>query len=120
MELIKTFTFDAAHRLTALPAGHKCAQLHGHTFKVEIHLSGEFNRTTGYLVDFAEVKQICAPVIDRLDHSYLNEIEGLESPTSENIAIWLWDRLKGSLPALQKVGVFESPMNGVVYTGNGT
>jgi 6-pyruvoyltetrahydropterin/6-carboxytetrahydropterin synthase len=101
LELIKTFTFDAAHRLTTVPAGHKCARLHGHTFKVEIHLSGQFDPASGYLVDFAEVKQICTPVIDRLDHTYLNDIEGLENPTSENIAIWLWNSRSPSLRALK-------------------
>lgn len=118
MELIKTFTFDAAHHLTTVSPGHKCAGLHGHMFRVDIHLSGPFDPSIGYLVDFGDIKRICEPVIAILDHAYLNDVEGLENPTSENIAVWLWNRLSHHLSLLTKVAVYESPQSGVVYEGD--
>jgi len=117
MDLIKTFTFDAAHKLTRLPKGHKCANLHGHTFQVDIHISGPVDSTQGWLIDFADIKQICLPVIDQLDHHYLNDIEGMENPTSENIASWIWDRVEKKLPKLIKVVVHESRDSAAAYRG---
>lgn len=117
MDLMKVFTFDAAHRLTAVPPEHKCAQLHGHTFRVEVYLSGPLDPDFGWLIDFAEVKRICEPVIAQLDHRYLNDIDGLGNPTSENIARWLWRHIENDLPLLEKVAVYESPESGVSYRG---
>lgn len=117
MEIFVVFYFDAAHRLPQVSLEHKCNQTHGHTFRVEIHLKGELDEHKGWIMDFSQVKQICQPYIDRLDHSFLNEIEGLENPTSEIIAIWLWNKIKPQLPGLTKVVVQESPNLAAVYRG---
>lgn len=118
MEAFVTFYFDAAHRLTQVPSDHKCRQLHGHTFKAEIYISDSLDPDKQWVMDFAEIKAVCQPVIDRLDHTYLNEVEGLENPTSEVIAEWIWQRVKPELPVLIKVIVQESPESGAVYTGD--
>lgn len=119
MEIFKEFTFEAAHRLPNLPDGHKCARLHGHSFRVELHVSGPVDETRGWIVDFGDLKAVFRPYREMLDHHYLNEVEGLENPTSENIARWLWDRLKPELPILSSVVVRETCTTGCVYRGPG-
>lgn len=108
VRLCREFTFEAAHRLPHVPPGHKCGRLHGHSFRVELVCEGEVDPQTGWLVDFAEIKRAFAPLLDRLDHTYLNEIEGLENPTAENIARWIWTRVKPALPLLSQVNVAET------------
>jgi len=117
MQIFKVFQFEAAHLLPNLPDGHKCKRLHGHSFRVEIHVDGPIDRMTGWVMDYAEIKQRCRPVLDELDHRYLNEIEGLENPTSENLAQWIWHRLEPRLPILTKVVVQETCTCGAVYRG---
>lgn len=117
MELFKWFHIEAAHRLPYVPAGHKCARLHGHSFRVELHVSGEVDPRTGWVMDFAEIKQAFEPIFDTLDHRYLNEIEGLENPTSENLARWIWCRLKPTLTQLSRIVVHETCTSGCVYSG---
>jgi len=117
MEIYKEFTFEAAHRLPNVPAGHKCGRLHGHSFRVQVHVSGEVGKETGWLIDFSEIKAAFSPLEKRLDHNYLNEIEGLENPTSENIALWIWDHLAPSLAGLSQVVVCETCTTGCVYRG---
>jgi 6-pyruvoyltetrahydropterin/6-carboxytetrahydropterin synthase len=117
MEIFKEFTFEAAHRLPHVPEGHKCARLHGHSFRVAIHVSGPVDATTGWVMDFAGIKTAFAPLYQQLDHNYLNEIPGLENPTSEQIARWIWDRLQPSLPTLSKVVVRETCTTGAMYAG---
>ena len=117
MEIFKEFTVESAHRLPNVPEGHKCGRLHGHSFKIEVHLSGEVGATTGWVQDFADVKCVFAPIFDRLDHHYLNEIDGLSNPTSENLAVWVWKTLKPSLPLLSAVVVHETCTSGCVYRG---
>ena len=95
MDIFKVFTIEAAHRLPNVPQGHKCARLHGHSFRIELHVSGEPDPHAGWVMDFAELKSLFQPIYDRLDHHYLNEIDGLENPTSERLAIWLWEQVKG-------------------------
>ena len=116
MILFKEFTFEAAHKLPLVPKEHKCSNLHGHSFKVRIYVDGPINEM-GWVMDFSELKKICAPCIEQLDHSYLNEITGLENPTSENIAIWLWSKLKEDLPQLSAVEIMETCSSGCIYTG---
>jgi 6-pyruvoyltetrahydropterin/6-carboxytetrahydropterin synthase len=118
MEIYKEFSFEAAHRLPAVPAGHKCGRLHGHSFRVEVHVAGELDKTLGWVMDFADIKTVVKPVIARLDHYYLNEIPGLENPTSEVIARWLWRELRPALPQLSKIVIKETCTSGCVYTGN--
>lgn len=117
MEIFKEFVFEAAHRLPHVPAGHKCARLHGHSFTAQIHVSGEVDRLTGWVLDFADIKAAFAPYYDLLDHHYLNEIEGLENPTSENVALWIWSKMAPLLPGLSKVVVKETCTTGAVYLG---
>src|ERR1043165_6862998 len=108
MEIWKEFTLEAAHRLPNVPPEHKCARLHGHSFRIEIHVRGPVGAETGWVRDFADLKAAFQPLYDQLDHHYLNEIEGLENPTSENLAHWIWDRLKDVLPGLTAVVVHET------------
>jgi 6-pyruvoyltetrahydropterin/6-carboxytetrahydropterin synthase len=117
MDIYKEFTFEAAHRLPAVPAGHKCGRLHGHSFRVEVHVAGELDEKLGWVMDYADIKMVVKPVIARLDHYYLNDIPGLENPTSEVIARWLWQEIKAVLPALSKIVVKETCTSGCIYTG---
>jgi queuosine biosynthesis protein QueD len=117
MEIYKEFSFDSAHRLPMLPEGHKCRRLHGHTFRVALHLSGPVEPEPGWVADYGEIKAAFAPVYDQLDHRYLNEIKGLENPTSENLARWIWRAMKARLPLLSQVVVHETCTSGCVYRG---
>lgn len=117
MDIFKAFTLESAHRLPNVPAGHKCARIHGHSFRVEIHVSGEVDPQVGWVQDFADIKAAFEPLFTQLDHNYLNEIAGLENPTSENLARWVWDRLKPKLPLLSKIVVHETCTCGAIYSG---
>ena len=117
MELYKVFTIEAAHRLPNLPDGHKCKRLHGHSFRIEVHINGEVDADFGWVMDFADISDYIKPVFQQLDHNYLNDIEGLENPTSENLAIWIWHRLKPGLPQLSKIVVGETCNSGCIYQG---
>jgi len=117
VELRKTFQFEAAHLLPHLPKAHKCRRLHGHSFKVEVALAGECDPKLGWLMDYAEISAAFKPLLEKLDHYYLNEIPGLENPTSENIAAWVWDRLKPRLPGLLEIVVAETCLSRCIYRG---
>ncbi|MBK8011855.1 MAG: 6-carboxytetrahydropterin synthase QueD [Deltaproteobacteria bacterium] len=116
-EIIKSITFEAAHRLPHVPEGHKCARLHGHSFRVDLKVEGEVDPAFGWVQDFDEVRRAFEPLRLRLDHYYLNDIEGLENPTSENLARWIWDRLRPALPRLTEVTVHETCTSRCVYRG---
>ena len=117
MDIFKEFTFEAAHWLPHVAEGHKCARMHGHSFRVRITVSGPLDATLGWVEDFADVKAAFDPYYEELDHHCLNEVEGLENPTSEYIAIWIWDRLVRDLPGLSEVLVRETCTSGCVYRG---
>ena len=117
VELRKTFQFEAAHRLPNVPAEHKCARLHGHSFRVEVVIAGECDPALGWLMDYAQITEAFKPLIDRLDHYYLNVIAGLENATSENLAKWMWDRLKPRLPLLTEIVVAETCLSRCIYRG---
>lgn len=117
MEVYKEFGFEAAHRLPNVAEGHKCARLHGHSFRVAVHVEGPVGAESGWVVDFGDIAAACAPLRDELDHWYLNEIPGLENPTSEVIARWIWDRLEDALPGLSMVEVRETCTSGCRYRG---
>lgn len=119
MEIYKEFVFEAAHRLPNVPEGHKCARLHGHSFKIRLYVEGEVDPHLGWVIDFADIKRAFKPYYEILDHNYLNEIEGLENPTAENLARWIWARMKPALPILSKVEVFETCTSGCIYRGTG-
>jgi 6-pyruvoyltetrahydropterin/6-carboxytetrahydropterin synthase len=117
MEIFKTFSFEAAHRLPNVAEGHKCGRLHGHSFRCEVHIRGVVGERSGWVVDFADVKRAFEPLHKLLDHNYLNEIQGLENPTSEVLARWIWDHLRPSLAGLSGIVVRETCTSGCIYRG---
>lgn len=117
MEIFKVFQIEAAHRLPNVPADHKCARLHGHSFRIAVHITGDVHPDLGWVQDFADIKAAFVPVHEQLDHHYLNEVPGLENPTSENIAAWIWDELVETLPMLSKIVVNETCTSGCSYEG---
>ena len=117
VRLAHEFRFEAAHRLPNVPPGHKCARLHGHSFRVELAVKGPVDPKTGWFIDFARLYEAWEPLYERLDHNYLNEIPGLENPTSEVLARWVWERLRAPLPSLSRVTVFETCESRCEYEG---
>lgn len=117
MEIFREFTFEAAHRLPNVPEGHKCSRLHGHSYRVIVHVEAPVDPETGWVMDFGDLKKAFKPLEARLDHYYLNDIEGLENPTSEVLARWIWERLKPTLPVLSALTVRETCTSGCTYRG---
>ena len=117
VELRKTFQFEAAHLLPYLPETHKCRRLHGHSFVVDVVVEGPCDPQLGWLMDYADISAAFKPIHDQLDHYYLNEIPGLENPTSENLAAWIWQRLRPNLPLLKEIVVAETCMSKCAYSG---
>ena len=117
IELRRTFQFEAAHLLPHLPKSHKCRRLHGHSFTVEIVVSGECDAKLGWVMDYARISEAFKPLWEKLDHRYLNEIPGLKNPTSEILAVWIWKRLKPKLPQLTEVVVAETCTARCAYRG---
>jgi len=117
MKLFKKFQFEAAHSLPRVPAGHKCARLHGHGFQVELEIDGPVDPRTGWVMDYAEISTLFSPLLAQLDHRCLNEIDGLENPTSENLAIWIWKRLKPKCEMLSGVSISETCTSRCEYRG---
>ena len=117
MEIFKEFSIEAAHRLPHVPEGHKCARLHGHSFKVTIFVEGPVGDSTGWIMDFGDINSAFAPIYQQLDHHYLNDIQGLENPTSENLAAWIWHQLKPRLPLLSRIQIKETCTSGCIFRG---
>ncbi|MCW2258046.1 6-pyruvoyltetrahydropterin/6-carboxytetrahydropterin synthase [Providencia alcalifaciens] len=115
--IYKDFYFEAAHKLPHVPEGHQCGRLHGHSFMVRLELTGEVDKKTGWIIDFSDVKEAFKPILNQLDHYYLNDIEGLENPTSEVLASWIWNKTKPLLPLLSAVTVKETCNAGCIYRG---
>lgn len=118
MKITQAFTFEAAHRLPKVPVTHRCHRLHGHSYRVEIDIEGSVDPETGFVVDFFDVEAAFAPLLARLDHHCLNEVEGLENPTAELIAIWIWNGMREALPDLAAIRVFETPQCWAEYAGH--
>lgn len=118
MDVFRVFQIEAAHWLPNVPEAHKCARMHGHSFRIEVHVSGEVGRASGWVMDFADLKTAFQPLFDQLDHRCLNDIDGLDNPTSEHLARWVWARLHPELPGLSKVVVQETCNAGCVYQGD--
>lgn len=118
MEIFKEFSIEAAHWLPNVPEGHKCRRLHGHSFHIEIRVAGDLDPQLGWVMDFADLKAAFQTIEDQLDHRCLNDIAGLENPTSENLARWIWQRLKPTMPLLSKVAVRETCTSGCIYQGD--
>lgn len=117
MKIYKEITFEAAHLLPNLPDGHKCKRLHGHSFTVRITVNGPIDPNVGWVIDYADITKAFEPIYDQLDHRYLNEIEGLENPTSEVLAKWIWEKLKPSLNDLESIELKETCTTGCIYKG---
>lgn len=117
MRITQAFSFEAAHFLPHVPEGHRCRRMHGHSYRVELTLEGDTDPHTGWVVDFFEVEAAFQPLLRRLDHYCLNEVEGLENPTAENIAVWIWDRVRPVLPQVAVVRVYETPHSWAEYEG---
>lgn len=119
MEIYQEFTIEAGHRLPQVPPGHGCGRQHGHSFRIRICLEGSVNPKTGWVADFAEIDAAFQPLRQQLDHTDLNGVAGLENPTSERLAIWIWERLRPALSGLSRVEVAETSTSGCVYRGEG-
>ena len=118
MQIEKEFGFESAHSLPNVPEGHKCARVHGHSFRVTVRVDGPVGEVTGWVMDFADLKAAVQPTIDALDHRYLNDLDGLDNPTSEVIATWIWTRLRPGLPGLSEVVVRETCTSACTYRGD--
>ncbi|PDT81060.1 6-carboxytetrahydropterin synthase QueD [Sinorhizobium sp. BJ1] len=118
MKITQAFTFEAAHRLPKVPSTHKCHRMHGHSYRVDVQLSGNVDPHTGFVIDFFDVERAFKPLLEQLDHHTLNDIDGLENPTAENIAIWIWERAKPLLAQLSSIKVFETPFCWAEYDGD--
>lgn len=118
MEIFNIYYIEAARRLPGLPESHPCSRVHGHSFRIEIFVSGPVDPDTGWVIDFAGLDAAFAPIKAQLDHRYLNDIPGLDNPTSERMAQWVWQKLKPALPGLSKIVVQETQQSGCVYYGD--
>jgi 6-pyruvoyltetrahydropterin/6-carboxytetrahydropterin synthase len=117
VDLVHEFGFESAHMLPRVPEGHKCRRMHGHSFRAEIRIGGAVDPKLGWQMDFADVKAVVEPLREQLDHRTLNDLPGLENPTSEMLAKWIWDRVKPKLPGLTCVTVRETCTNRCEYRG---
>ena len=118
MEIFKEFRIEAAHRLPQVPDGHKCARLHGHSFLIGVYVAGGVQPDAGWVRDFADISAAMRDVHEELDHRYLNDIAGLENPTSERLAMWVWQRLQPRLPGLSRIVIHETCTSGCEYRGS--
>lgn len=118
-ELVHTIRFEAARRLPKVPAGHPCGRLYGLAFYLDIHVLGELDPATGWVFDFAEIERAFAPLRAQLDHNYLNDVDGLDNPTSEMLVTWIWERLASKIPGLTQLTLRENDVSRVVYRGPG-
>lgn len=117
MHVYTEFRFEAAHQLPGVPPEHMCARLHGHSYFVRVTVSGTVNAETGWVMDFGELRAAVEPLRASLDHRCLNDIEGLSNPTSEHLAMWLWQRLQPAIRRLYAIEVQEMLGFGCVYRG---
>ena len=118
MTIFKQFTFDSAHFLPNVPETHKCRGIHGHTYKLTVFLEGPLDPQLAWVADFGDIKREVKAVVDLVDHKLLNDIPGLENPTCEVVAIWIWNKIKSSIPLLKRIELHETPTSGVIYEGN--
>lgn len=117
VDLVHEFRFESAHRLPNVPKEHKCFRMHGHSFRAEVRVKGDVDEKKGWLIDYADIAKAVAPVKDALDHRTLNDVPGLENPTSEMIARWIWQKLEKTLPGLSEVTVRETCTSRCEYRG---
>ncbi|MFT4099237.1 MAG: 6-carboxytetrahydropterin synthase QueD [Rhodoblastus sp.] len=117
MKITQAFTFEAAHRLPNVPPTHRCHRMHGHSYRIELTLEGPVDPHTGFVADFFDIEAAFAPLLAQLDHHCLNDIEGLDNPTAENIAVWVWDRIRPALPLTHAIRVYETRDCWAEYAG---
>jgi 6-pyruvoyltetrahydropterin/6-carboxytetrahydropterin synthase len=117
MIIYKKITFDSAHFLPHVPIRNKCKNVHGHTYTLTIFIEGAPPAHEGWVIDYGDLKKIITLVIDQVDHHLLNDLPGLENPTSEILAIWLWNKIRLLLPALKRIELSETATSGVIYEG---
>jgi len=117
MQIYKSFTFDSAHFLPNVPDGHKCKNIHGHTYHLKVIIEGNLENRLEWVMDFAELKKVIKPIVDQLDHQLINDIPGLENPTCERIGVWIWDKIKPQIPQLRRIELQETPTSGMIYEG---
>lgn len=117
VKICKQFKFDSAHRLPSVPDGHPCGRIHGHSYMLEVEVSGQIDNETGWLMDYDELKRVVNPWVDGMDHQFLNDIEGLKHTTAEEIAVWFWNRLQPQLPGLTRITIYENPTSRCDYYG---
>ena len=117
MVAFREFTFDSAHFLPNVPEGHKCSNMHGHTYRLKLFIEGELDTALGSIMDFSELKLHVSKILNIIDHKTLNDIPGLQNPTCELLAIWLWHNIKAVVPVLKKIELYETPNAGVTYSG---
>jgi len=118
MDVCKTFSIEAARSLPHLPENHPCSKIHGHSFKITLMVSGPVDKDTGFVMDFGELETLFEPLRKQIDHSYLNDIEGLENPSSENLCKWIWKKLILSLPRLSQIEIRETDSTNCIYKGD--
>jgi len=117
VRLSRTFSFEASHRLDHLGVEHPCYNLHGHSYRVEIEVYGEVDETTGFLIDYSEIAKIVRSIVKRLDHTHLNDVEGLPLTSTEHIGRWLWERIQPELPILSRITIYETDSSKCVFEG---
>ncbi len=118
VEIVQKFRLEAAHFLPHVPEGHRCKRVHGHSYTIEVFVEGQVDPHTGWVIDFYDIEAAVDPVVQRLDHYLLNEVPGLDNPTAENIAMWVWRQVKPGLPELSQIVVHETEMSRAIYRGS--
>lgn len=118
MIIFKQFTFDSAHFLPMVPETHKCREIHGHTYKLTVFIEGPVDEKSGWVVDFGDLKHVVCEIVEKVDHKFLNKVDGLENPTCELLAIWFWNKIKPAIPQLKRIELYETPTSGVIYEGD--
>ena len=118
MDIYKIFKIESARSLPNLPDGHPCKNVHGHSFKIIITVTGDIQKDSGFVIDFKDLVAAFQPIHKLLDHSYLNEIEGLENPSNENLCVWIWKKLSKTLSGLKQIEIKETDLTGCIYKGN--
>lgn len=116
-ELVHTIRFESARQLTRVPEGHPCGRVYGLAFYLDVHVRGTLDESSGWVFDFDEIRRAFQPLFDQLDHNFLNDIPGLDNPTSERLVAWIWERLAPALPGLVQLTLRENEVSRVIYRG---
>lgn len=115
-ELKQHFRIESARYLTGLEPSHPCSKMHGHSFKITLSIIGDLDPQKGWVIDYHEITKVMKPLLDQLDHKVLNEVSGLENPTSELLAKWIYRKTKSHIPGLKSVNVSETDSTECIYS----